>query len=273
LYHPSCFSFLTTASFSLKPDAALGRALAVVGPGPLLSVLPLNIDISSAPPNRYWLLPLMKHHISHAPLLFFSQNLVPMAQGQAKRASELLASAGPRPSNSILQEVKTCKVLYDQIWDLFPQFCIFPPDIPESFKTIAKNLGTSLEKEAELRLPICSGLVNLIEKNKTVIELAGQGQEGGGRGQEQSRLITPEQAKINLAAIAGESFFVSLLPHLFSPHLSSSFQCFLRIFSLVSSTFSWNPPLLSVIVIFFNKPSLLTFPFPILLSSTPSSRT
>ncbi len=54
--------------------------------------------------------------------------------------------------------------LQDQIWSLFPAYCTYPTDISTSLKLIAKGIGTSLTKRADLRLHLLAGLRNLISK-------------------------------------------------------------------------------------------------------------
>lgn len=54
--------------------------------------------------------------------------------------------------------------LQDQIWSLFPGYCSYATDISISFKLIAKGIGTSLTKRADLRLYLLAGLRNLISK-------------------------------------------------------------------------------------------------------------
>ncbi len=63
-------------------------------------------------------------------------------------------------------EFKIFDTLQNQIWSLFPGFCVKPNDLSISFKLIAKTLGELLDKTPDLRGFILNGLRNLINKNK-----------------------------------------------------------------------------------------------------------
>ena len=54
------------------------------------------------------------------------------------------------------------RMLFYQVWDLFPSFCRSPNDIAQSFKLIAKTLGTEMQQDKEIRSRILHGMSNLI---------------------------------------------------------------------------------------------------------------
>ena len=52
-----------------------------------------------------------------------------------------------------------------KIWAMLPGFCNFPTDLNDSFKYLAKTLGETLEKCADLRNYILNSLRTLILRN------------------------------------------------------------------------------------------------------------
>merc|ERR1719309_1626752 len=60
---------------------------------------------------------------------------------------------------------KTYEVLVYQIWSLLPGFCKDPVDLKESFKNIAKIIGTELSQKKEIRLDILTSIRHLVSRN------------------------------------------------------------------------------------------------------------
>lgn len=167
-------------SFLAELDSAVGKAIRVFGPPNILRVIPLNLTgtIKDVQLEQSWLLPLLRDYTSHTELNHFLSYFLPIAfQLQTtgsclKRenfAEELYVSSilaenlreqGDVTNSTILS------TLQDQIWSLFPAYCSHPTDISSSFKLIAKGVGTSLTKRADLRLYLLAGLRNLITKNE-----------------------------------------------------------------------------------------------------------
>ena len=65
---------------------------------------------------------------------------------------------------------KTFEVLSYQMWSLLPGFCTYPTDLGESFKNLARILGTQLTTRKEIRLYILTGLRHLIMSSLEVVE-------------------------------------------------------------------------------------------------------
>ena len=62
-------------------------------------------------------------------------------------------------------EAQNYHLIYLQLWALFPGFCSLPTDAKTAFPAMAKDLGQLINSNPEVRPTVCSGLINLIEKN------------------------------------------------------------------------------------------------------------
>src|SRR3954467_7406096 len=89
---------------------------------------------------RAWLLPLLQERIQNTNMQYFARYFLPLAQSLKDRAEK--AQNGAKPV-----EAKNLEILYYQVWDLWPSFCRTPVDLADSFKFVAKALGTALTDE------------------------------------------------------------------------------------------------------------------------------
>ena len=62
-------------------------------------------------------------------------------------------------------ESKTYNVLQFQVWSLLPGFCKGATDVVQSFKGIARILGSALSDRPDLRSDVCAGLRHIITSN------------------------------------------------------------------------------------------------------------
>ncbi|KAJ2853573.1 pre-rRNA processing protein [Coemansia erecta] len=166
--HPSMDALMTEIShmrmepeFELKSeaDAVLGAAVRAIGPETFLGVLPLNLnaDQHKDQVGRAWLLPLMKSHIRNAPLGYFVQSMVPLADGLAARSQQFVSQ-----SRDI--EAKVFDALNQQVWALFGGFCNVPSDVIESFTPeFAERLATEMFESTTVRPAICNGIQTLLK--------------------------------------------------------------------------------------------------------------
>ncbi|KAJ1815283.1 pre-rRNA processing protein [Coemansia sp. RSA 2598] len=186
--HPSMDALMTEIShmrmepeFELKSeaDAVLGAAVRAIGPEAFLSVLPLNLnaDQHKDQVGRAWLLPLMKSHIRNAPLGYFVQTMVPLADSLAARSQQFVSQ-----SRDI--EAKVFDALNQQVWALFGGFCNVPSDVSESFTAeFAERLATEMFESTTVRPAICNGVQTLL---KAVHALAREPSASGPLTQEQA---------------------------------------------------------------------------------------
>lgn len=107
-----------------------------------------------------WLLPILRDNITNSELKYFISDLVPLTATLKTRSDTL------QKENKLL-EYKVYSNLEFQIWSLLPSFCKSPTDILESFKMMAKTMGTLIGQRAEIRNVLCSALVNLIQTCQT----------------------------------------------------------------------------------------------------------
>lgn len=112
----------------------LGTAIRTLGPRRFLVIFPLNMaaaedqpaDDTSATtgPARTWLLPLLKEHVANTELQFFLDYFIPLSQRVAEHGQRLVLAEKA-------VEGKTCAVVWRQLWDLLPCFCVAPTDLKE----------------------------------------------------------------------------------------------------------------------------------------------
>ena len=62
-------------------------------------------------------------------------------------------------------QAQTYDTLQMQVWSLLSGFCTQPTDVKQSFKGIAKILGSALQDRADLRLDVMLSLRKLINAN------------------------------------------------------------------------------------------------------------
>lgn len=141
-------------------DKAMGAAILAIGPRLVLQAVPLQItgeeDNYDFP--RSWLIPVMRDNVANTELQFFTKYFLPLAAKLRTRSLEL-TEEGKKV------EAKTYDVLQSQIWSLLPGFCKNPSDLAQSFKGIARILGTALNDRPDLRIEVCAALRNCITKN------------------------------------------------------------------------------------------------------------
>ncbi|KAJ2413786.1 pre-rRNA processing protein [Coemansia sp. RSA 2530] len=165
--HPSMDGILTEVAnmrmeseFELKneADAVLGAAVRAIGPQAFLEVLPLNLggEPRKDQVGRAWLLPLMKSHIRNAPLKFFVDTMLPLADSLSAQG-KLFVSKG----RDI--EAKVFSALSQQVWALLGGFFNVPADILQSFTpSFAQRLAMELLESPDLRPTICGALQTLL---------------------------------------------------------------------------------------------------------------
>ena len=146
-------------------DFVVGKAVAAMGPRRVLEAIPLNItgDETEYEFQASWLLPVFREHISRTQLAYFIDHFLPLAArclDRSKYAATQKDTIGK----------KTFEVLSYQMWSLLPGFCTYPTDLGESFKNLARILGTQLTARKEIRLDILTGLRHLIMSSLEVVE-------------------------------------------------------------------------------------------------------
>lgn len=151
-------------AYKSQLDKVFGSAIRHLGPEVVLNAVPLSID-ADAPalsvdfPNS-WLIPLLRQNVVASKLNHFATIFLPVAVRLKKRV-EKFASVGKTVEANVFDVVQR------QIWDLLPSYCNAPTDVADSFKDIAKILGTVLLDRPSLRLTVLSSLRALILKNSS----------------------------------------------------------------------------------------------------------
>ena len=145
--------------YKKEADLALGRAIQTYGPKLMLDCISLDItgDETSYEYPRSWMLPILKDNIEKTELGYFVSVLLPLA-------NKLRAKAAIHLKSKQQMQYKIFDNLVNQIWSLLPGFCNFPLDFAETFKGVAKTLGETLEKCADLRPYVLQALRTLINR-------------------------------------------------------------------------------------------------------------
>ncbi|KAL4231185.1 pre-rRNA processing protein [Mactra antiquata] len=141
-------------------DHAIGCAVKSMGPRVVLSTIPLQITGQSDDLDfpRSWLLPVIRDNVQEAELGFFSSYFLPLAAKLRQRALEL-------SDQQNLVASKSYEAIQLQIWSLLPGFCTKPTDLAQSFKGIAKVLGTAISERDDLRMDVMASLRKLINQS------------------------------------------------------------------------------------------------------------
>ncbi|XP_035673332.1 RRP12-like protein isoform X4 [Branchiostoma floridae] len=142
-------------------DRAVGAALRAMGPRVVLQAVPLQIkgdesDDINFP--RSWLLPVIRDHVRDTELGYFVKYFLPLAAQLRTRALEL-----QQEGKSVLS--KAYDTLQHQIWSALPGFCTRPTDLAQSFKGIARILGSAITDRPDLRNMVLLALRTLLSKS------------------------------------------------------------------------------------------------------------
>ena len=147
-----------------EADDVLGKAIEVMGPGPVCEILPLNLTARVAgQPGRAWLLPILRDHVQNTNLAHFRSELVPLSETMFQKVID-------HGSLEKTMEIKIYETLVQQIWAILPGYCTLALDIPTAFnQSFAEMLANLLYQQTELRTNICNGLQALVESNQAVL--------------------------------------------------------------------------------------------------------
>ncbi|XP_048507370.1 RRP12-like protein isoform X2 [Athalia rosae] len=144
-------------AYNSEVEFAVGSAIKSMGPEIVLNAIPLQTFDESIDLNRSWLLPTLKENVSQAPLAYFIKSLLPLANLCERKSAAQKAQNNESRSH-------TYELLTSQIWSLLPNFCNNPDDIRDSFKNIARILGTAISERKDLRLSVMASIRKLIAR-------------------------------------------------------------------------------------------------------------
>ncbi len=149
-----------------EADAVLGKAIEVMGPEAILSILPLNLlKPQPGQPGRAWLLPILRDHVTNTYLTHFRLEFVPLSEAMFQKVID----------NGVAEktmETKIFETIVQQTWALLPGYCNLPRDLTEAFdQSFAELLANLLYKQTELRADVCRAFQMLVESNQEIIAL------------------------------------------------------------------------------------------------------
>mmetsp|Transcript_19672 Transcript_19672/g.54892 ORF Transcript_19672/g.54892 Transcript_19672/m.54892 type:complete len:1497 (+) Transcript_19672:183-4673(+) len=171
---PEGVSTAAAGSYVAAAHAAIGTALRSLGPHIVLTALPLNLLEGMAGAKgpdgrplepRTWLLPLMRKHVTRAPLEFWGTQLMPLAKQLATRAS---AAAAANQAGV----AQACHVLELQIWATLPAFVSWAPDLPTAYPAHAKEMAAAFSSRDDLRGSVCAALERMCLQARRVLRAA-----------------------------------------------------------------------------------------------------
>lgn len=149
-------------------DAVLSHALGAIGIASFLSYVEIafpNIVTGDSEGKNLWLLAFFREHLSHSELSFFANSMVD--------ATTLLKTfADKLTENGRDLGAKHLMTIHDQVWALFPRFCIAPRDLSSSFSLVAQTVGMAIENLPSARLDLVHGLTTLIHRSSSAIAQA-----------------------------------------------------------------------------------------------------
>uniref|UniRef100_A0A6P7FHR4 RRP12-like protein n=1 Tax=Diabrotica virgifera virgifera TaxID=50390 RepID=A0A6P7FHR4_DIAVI len=146
-------------SYNNELEHAVGAAIRSMGPEVVLEVITLKKPNGDLNIDRSWLLPVLKENIKCSTLEYFVKGILPLALYCHRRSAQLAQNNDGIGAHS-------SELLYLQLWNLLPCFCSQPKDIKDSFKTVAKVMGTAISDKKELRLAVMAALRRLISYAK-----------------------------------------------------------------------------------------------------------
>lgn len=196
-----------------QADEVLGRAIHAMGPDVVLSILPLGLAKPIAgQPGRAWMLPILRESIFNTRLGHFRTEMVPLSEVFFQKVVDF----GDGKEKTV--EIKIFETLVGQIWDLLPKYCELPTDLTEAFdQSFAELLAKVLYQKVDLRSNICNALQNLIDSNKSILEVGED--EDGEEDLVTQHQVSKEQAQKNLDHLAG--FAGNMLAVLFNVYSST----------------------------------------------------
>ncbi|EFA09698.2 RRP12-like protein [Tribolium castaneum] len=146
-------------SYNNELEHAVGAAIRSMGPETVINVISLKKDNGDLNLDRSWMLPVLKENIKASTIEYFMKGILPLALYCQRRSAQLAEANDGIGAHS-------SELLYMQLWNLLPCFCNHPTDIKDSFKSVAKVLGTAISDRKELRLSVMASLRKLIASAK-----------------------------------------------------------------------------------------------------------
>ncbi|CAI5531971.1 unnamed protein product, partial [Closterium sp. Naga37s-1] len=172
--------------------AALGAAVAAMGPHRFLSILPLGLDPEPAPapaagPSaaaaagaggaaaasanpaapRVWLLPILRRHTAGESLSFVLTALLPLSHRLLLAAQQARSPQVDRPIAA-----KQLAALRAAVWSLLPAVASLAPDTAQVFPHLAKHLADAVAAGGKgdegdgIRSAVCVTLQLMVDQNR-----------------------------------------------------------------------------------------------------------
>ncbi|RRT36704.1 hypothetical protein BHE74_00057084 [Ensete ventricosum] len=122
----------------------------------VLSLVPVSFNGEKKTCSNAWLIPILKRYASGASLCYFMDHIVPLAKSILKALKRATLQGKLRS-------------YAHEMWDLLPAFCRCPPDISQSFDSLAKLLAHSVKDDSSLHETISISLQTLVNENMRVL--------------------------------------------------------------------------------------------------------
>eukprot|EP00124_Ichthyophonus_hoferi_P002367 Ihof_evm5s158 gene=Ihof_evmTU5s158 len=227
----------TVHGFTFKNELRdmIGSAVLSMGARNFFTVHPLELENENVQTNfpRAWVLPIAKDYLKHTELVYFADEILPLAV-RLENKSRIL------PGQNQAMAAKMYHQLYIQLWDLLPGFCTLPTDGPEGMKKIAKTIGGTMEKDNLLAPTIALALQTFISGHRSYTESETAPTDGPAH-------MTRELAQAAIAMIGG--FSKNFLPILFNSYQAAKIEQRAHLMACIVELLAIAPP--QVITFFF----------------------
>lgn len=149
-----------TGSQTQAAQSAIASAVATLGAGIVLELLPLQLDaVADDGPiadgltsSRAYLLPLLQSSARGSPLAVFGNVLLPLIERLEARSSSMQDDSQRQALRAVIL----------QLWTCFPTFCLAPADADAVLPgALIASLCKHLSSSESGRGPICKGLIAL----------------------------------------------------------------------------------------------------------------
>lgn len=171
-------------------DEALSCFSQVCGPGSLLEILPLNLNLDNQDephsksnpeqePGRAWLLTVLK--VFNSSLGHFKSYFVPLSERLLEKKRDALKLSSNKNQTDTkfkercLLQIKIYDSLIDQVWRLLPAYCDLPWDLEVAFdRSFAELLTQVIYSQPTLRPPILNAIKTLVDKTLSLAKRSTQ---------------------------------------------------------------------------------------------------
>ncbi|XP_050383824.1 uncharacterized protein LOC126800497 [Argentina anserina] len=155
---------LMTAAIGEKSNVdhlqkCIGTAVIAMGPGRLLELVPVSLNAGEFTCVNIWLVPILKNYVVGAPLAYYMDNIMPLANSFHLACNKVKKS-------------KTREELQGHARDLsglLLSFCRHPTDMYHKFIPLAEVMVKFLKEDSLMHETVACSLQALVNQNKSAV--------------------------------------------------------------------------------------------------------